>query len=63
MTKEAVSRETKWKRFEHPVAFWSGAAACAAGAVLHIPVYYSMRSMGYRWLESVRTLKCSLEWH
>lgn len=37
-----------WKRFEHPVAFWLGAAACVAGTALHIPMYYSSRSMGYR---------------
>jgi MFS transporter, putative metabolite:H+ symporter len=24
---------TEWKRFEHPVAFWFGAAACTAGAL------------------------------
>lgn len=37
----------QWKRFEHPVAFWIGAVACTAGVVLHIPMYYSARSMGY----------------
>lgn len=37
-----------WKRFEHPVAFWCGAAACTAGVALHLPMYYSARSMGYR---------------
>lgn len=37
-----------WKRFEHPVAFWFGAAACTAGVLLHIPMYYSARGMGYR---------------
>jgi MFS transporter, putative metabolite:H+ symporter len=40
--------DTRWKRFEHPVAFWFGAAACTAGVVLHIPMYYSARMMGYR---------------
>jgi MFS transporter, putative metabolite:H+ symporter len=37
-----------WKRFEHPVAFWLAAAACTTGVILHIPMYYSARSMGYR---------------
>lgn len=40
--------DTQWKRFEHPVAFWFGAAACTAGVILHIPMYYSARGMGYR---------------
>src|SRR5579863_5410816 len=48
MLTEAVSRDTQWKRFEHPVAFWFGAAACITGVVLHIPMYYSARGMGYR---------------
>jgi MFS transporter, putative metabolite:H+ symporter len=34
--------------FRHPVAFWLGAAACAAGVILHIPMYYGARTMGYR---------------
>lgn len=38
----------QWKRFEHPVAFWFGAVACTVGVILHIPMYYSTRSMGYR---------------
>lgn len=38
----------RWKRFEHPVAFWFGAIACVAGAALHFPMYYSARDMGYR---------------
>lgn len=41
-------RNADWKNFEHPVAFWLGAAACIAGVALHIPMYYSARSMGYR---------------
>jgi putative MFS transporter len=40
--------DISWKRFEHPVAFWFGAAACTAGVILHIPMYYSTRGMGYR---------------
>lgn len=39
---------TQWKRFEHPAAFWLGAAACTAGVILHIPMYYSARGMGYQ---------------
>jgi putative MFS transporter len=42
------SSGTQWKRFEHPVAFWFGAAACTAGVIMHIPMYYSARSMGYQ---------------
>jgi MFS transporter, putative metabolite:H+ symporter len=34
--------------FPHPVAFWCGVVACAAGVVLHLPMYYDARSMGYR---------------
>jgi putative MFS transporter len=40
--------DTQWKRFEHPIVFWLGAAACTAGVILHIPMYYSTRGMGYR---------------
>lgn len=47
-TTPAVARPGQWKRFEHPIAFWLGAAACTAGVILHIPMYYSARSMGYR---------------
>jgi len=38
----------RWRRFEHPVVFWIGAAACTAGVLLHIPMYYSARTMHYR---------------
>lgn len=48
MTSGTAINDTRWKRFEHPVAFWSGAAACIAGVVLHLPMYYSARTMGYR---------------
>jgi putative MFS transporter len=44
----AVREETGWIRFQHPAAFWSGVAACTAGVALHLPMYYSARSMGYR---------------
>lgn len=39
---------TNWRRFEHPVAFWLGAIACAAGVALHVPMYVGARDMGYR---------------
>jgi MFS transporter, putative metabolite:H+ symporter len=48
MTAGTGVNDARWKRFEHPVAFWFGAAACTAGVVLHIPMYYSARMMGYR---------------
>ncbi|MBS2550801.1 MFS transporter [Catenulispora sp. NL8] len=34
--------------FEHPVAFWAGTAACSIGVLLHLPMYYSARHMGYQ---------------
>ncbi|HJP77514.1 MAG TPA: MFS transporter [Pseudonocardiaceae bacterium] len=34
--------------FRHPVAFWAGVLLCAAGVGLHLPMYLSTRSMGYR---------------
>jgi putative MFS transporter len=43
-----VTGRQQWTRFEHPWAFWLGAAACTAGVVLHIPMYYSARGMGYK---------------
>jgi MFS transporter, putative metabolite:H+ symporter len=42
-----AAQARQWKRFEHPVAFWLGAAACTTGVILHIPMYYSARTMGY----------------
>lgn len=42
-----AAHDTKWKRFEHPVAFWSGTLACTIGVALHLPMYYSARGMGY----------------
>ena len=33
--------------FEHPIFFWTGAAACVAGVLLHLPMYYDARSMHY----------------
>jgi len=43
-----VKQDAGWKMFEHPVAFWLGTAACVAGVALHLPMYYSARSMGYQ---------------
>ncbi|HZP54468.1 MFS transporter [Actinocrinis sp.] len=34
--------------FEHPAAFWLGTLACSVGVLLHLPMYYSARDMGYR---------------
>jgi putative MFS transporter len=34
--------------FRHPVAFWAGVLLCAVGVGLHLPMYLSTRSMGYR---------------
>jgi putative MFS transporter len=49
MFKNAARKQAhQWTRFEHPVAFWLGAAACVAGVALHLPMYYSTRGMGYR---------------
>lgn len=44
----ATHQDGRWTRFQHPVAFWLGAAACTAGVILHLPMYLSARSMGYR---------------
>jgi len=35
------------QRFAHPLSFWAGAAACTAGVLLHLPMYYSARGMHY----------------
>lgn len=35
------------RNFEHPVIFWLGTLACTVGVLLHLPMYYSARSMGY----------------
>lgn len=34
--------------FEHPLVFWLGAAACTAGVVLHLPMYFGARDMHYK---------------
>lgn len=44
----AMAEDARWTRFQHPVAFWLGALACTTGVVLHLPMYLSARSMGYR---------------
>jgi putative MFS transporter len=35
-------------RFEHPAAFWFGVTASTTGVLLHLPMYYDARSMGYK---------------
>ena len=35
-------------RFSHPVAFWVATACCTVGVLLHLPMYYDARSMGYQ---------------
>jgi putative MFS transporter len=35
-------------QFRHPVAFWLGVVACTVGVGLHLPMYYSARTTGYR---------------
>jgi MFS transporter, putative metabolite:H+ symporter len=35
-------------RIPHPVAFWSGCAAVAAGVGLHLPMYFGAADMHYR---------------
>jgi len=47
MDRTAAGQQRKWTRFEHPVAFWAGVAACTAGVALHLPMYYDARGMGY----------------
>ena len=35
-------------RFHHPVAFWSGTLAIAAGVCAHLPMFFAAREMHYR---------------
>ena len=48
MSDRVAAKDAGWIRFQHPLAFWLGAAACTAGVALHLPMYISARSMGYR---------------
>lgn len=34
--------------FAQPAAFWLGSLACTAGVLLHLPMYFGTRDMGYR---------------
>lgn len=34
--------------FEHPIAFWGGAAAVTIGALMQLPAYFGAADMGYR---------------
>lgn len=43
----ARSSAPRVRQFSHPVAFWLGVVACSVGVGLHLPMYYSARSMGY----------------
>jgi MFS transporter, putative metabolite:H+ symporter len=45
---EAAARVSTFRGFEHPVAFWTGAIACTAGVLLHLPMYFGARDMGYK---------------
>lgn len=48
-TEPGPSQRASWARgFEHPIAFWFGALCCTAGVLLHLPMYYGARDMGYR---------------
>jgi putative MFS transporter len=44
----AASPARRAGEFRHPLAFWLGVVACAIGVGLHLPMYYSARTMGYR---------------
>jgi putative MFS transporter len=44
----AQPADTQQIRFEHPVAFWSGTVACTVGVLMHLPMYYDARTMGYQ---------------
>ncbi|MFJ6216166.1 MFS transporter [Streptomyces sp. NPDC092296] len=33
--------------FEHPLVFWVGALACTTGVLLHLPMYFGAKDMGY----------------
>ncbi|WP_225850073.1 MFS transporter [Streptomyces sp. HPF1205] len=44
----AGAKGARTQGFEHPVVFWTGAVACTAGVVLHLPMYIGARHMGYR---------------
>ncbi|HEV2639941.1 MAG TPA: MFS transporter [Actinocrinis sp.] len=45
--RSAARRDRAGSGFEHPLWFWLGAAACVAGVLLHLPMYYDARSMHY----------------
>jgi len=40
-------RQGRSGAFEHPLAFWAGALACTAGVLLHLPMYFGAKDMGY----------------
>jgi MFS transporter, putative metabolite:H+ symporter len=45
-TGNATSLHTRGT-FENPYTFWLGAAACTAGVLLHLPMYFGAKDMGY----------------
>ena len=45
---EASAGVSTFRGFEHPVAFWTGALACTAGVLLHLPMYIGARDMHYK---------------
>lgn len=45
---KARARSPEAIKFQHPVAFWFGVAACTVGVALHLPMYIGARTMGYR---------------
>lgn len=47
-TTPAAARPSTFRGFEHPVAFWTGAIACTAGVLLHLPMYLGAKDMHYK---------------
>jgi hypothetical protein len=35
--------------FAHRGAFWFGVTACAAGVILHLPMYWGPARWAFRW--------------
>ena len=45
---DSIDRAVRPSQFQHPLAFWLGVLACTAGVLLHLPMYFGARDMGYR---------------
>lgn len=43
-----TGRRGRGVTYHHPVAFWAGVVAVTVGVLLHIPMYWRGRDMGYR---------------